>query len=929
MSAEKAYDIQAAQYQNKGTRKFSPGIAARNFNNWVKAVLIHRFCREGAHVLDLGCGRGGDLPKYIQAKLGSMTGVDISSVSLDNYKDRYKQARQYFPLDLIHADFTQDNLFPLLGTEPRFHLISCQFALHYAFASMYSANLLFETVGRLLLPGHYFIATVPNAIHIVKHLRETNSRSFGNQLFAVTFEKRAFPEFGARYRFRLGGSTADAAAVDADEYLVHPTSLKRPAPIPPTRTPQRSGLATQHGLVLESWVSFRNFFVGNVNPDRCSNAATYTELFSRIVGGAESLTQDEWDLINFYSVAVFRKPCPPGTVPPAPPPRPPPPPTVAEYPQPTKRSIRRPEDLALSPFDRLPPDLLARVLSEVTGQLDYLPHLAAVHGVCRRWAQDTLRPRALALPANVHPGRLAGWLREAPRWLDLSGVVDLTVPLYACESPYDERTGRRYPPPPGQEPPYEALDDGPLAELLGIFGGNPLTALALTAYQAPPSLAPVTRPAPDEGRLGRCPFTEATLRLVANSFGPTLSRFHLVCHLPREHPLFANSEFETMLAMSTNIEHLALPTPISGEVLCHLPLRSLDLHLVPPSEGPYYLYRELQHSCPLVERLVMPPALPPPAPAGLSPVDAAFFVGAHHALRQLDLLGPRCALTEHAQLQTIARECPNLRLLKLLFGPPAAAPNGPAMGPAPRPAVCSDSTFRALAALGQLTGLALVFPPVPPPPPMAGVPSSPFTVEALAALRVLGHLKRLSVTNLPRLHLGAVTRLAQGTPAMVDLALTILPTPAATPGAPAPPPPPPEERATTGWLVGLLHAWPSLQHLELVNYPGLISPLPAEPEQPGRYSSGRPRRAPPRYAFHQPAELDIHLVAAGTGEGPEGEEADGPEGGGGWRGRGGRGRGGRGGFRGRGRGGRGGGPRDEGPPELPEDFYQPFSPSDD
>jgi len=77
-------------------------------------------------VLDLGFGRGGDLKKYAKQNPSSLTGVgmpfllwlflqhlslaDISSVSLENAISRYNAERCTFPMELIHADFTQVRL---------------------------------------------------------------------------------------------------------------------------------------------------------------------------------------------------------------------------------------------------------------------------------------------------------------------------------------------------------------------------------------------------------------------------------------------------------------------------------------------------------------------------------------------------------------------------------------------------------------------------------------------------------------------------------------------------------------------------------------------------------------------------------------------------------------------------------------------------
>jgi len=61
----------------------------KNFNNWIKSVLIAKFARrEGqsleqvpkVKVLDLGCGKGGDLQKWSKAGTDEYVGIGELSV---------------------------------------------------------------------------------------------------------------------------------------------------------------------------------------------------------------------------------------------------------------------------------------------------------------------------------------------------------------------------------------------------------------------------------------------------------------------------------------------------------------------------------------------------------------------------------------------------------------------------------------------------------------------------------------------------------------------------------------------------------------------------------------------------------------------------------------------------------------------------------
>lgn len=248
-------------------RQLSASINVRNFNNWLKSTLITNLHLNHPTVLDICCGKGGDLPKWISAKIAKLVAVDIADQAVAEYKRRYKSSNAKFPAVFIVADCFSEDLQSHFK-RIKFDLVSCQFALHYAFDNETRARQLFHNISINLRKGGSFICTIPNAARLLDKLRY--GTEFGNTLYHIKFDHQGLQRqaFGEQYTFTL------IDAVDSvPEYLVHYQTLLI--------------LASEYGLKLEKCWTFPQFHREYNNP--------------------RGLAPDEWEVIGIYLAFVFKK----------------------------------------------------------------------------------------------------------------------------------------------------------------------------------------------------------------------------------------------------------------------------------------------------------------------------------------------------------------------------------------------------------------------------------------------------------------------------------------------------------------------------------------------------------------------------------------------------------------------------------------------
>jgi len=193
-------DTDESVYYNR-TRNTEDTRNLRNFHNLiVKKMLITSVAEKGDTLIDLAVGKGGDMSKWIDAKLSFVFGIDVSKDNIENRVDgacaRYLNMRKKYKtlpsmlfvegnsgLNIRDGDGIEGEQNKLItkaifGEGPKdetnlgkgvlrnygkgangFKITSCQFALHYFFENKVKLHNFLTNIVQVTQLGGYFIGT--------------------------------------------------------------------------------------------------------------------------------------------------------------------------------------------------------------------------------------------------------------------------------------------------------------------------------------------------------------------------------------------------------------------------------------------------------------------------------------------------------------------------------------------------------------------------------------------------------------------------------------------------------------------------------------------------------------------------------------------------------------------------------------------------
>lgn len=219
MDAGDHYDAKARELGDQPAGERTP---LQRFHNHAKRMLLAEFATGTGRLLDVACGRGGDLHKWRFLKVGEVVGLDVSGESVKEACARLEALGPGPPACTFRAHDLREEWPADLGT---FGVVTCMFALHYFFETEGAAHAFIGRVAAHLEPGGHFVGVVPDARRVNELIKHG---AFDNGVVRVRALWDGPPSpFGSAYTCSVQNTVTSESR--APEYLVYGSVLQKVA----------------------------------------------------------------------------------------------------------------------------------------------------------------------------------------------------------------------------------------------------------------------------------------------------------------------------------------------------------------------------------------------------------------------------------------------------------------------------------------------------------------------------------------------------------------------------------------------------------------------------------------------------------------------------------------------------------------------------
>lgn len=356
-----AADFYNSLERNKESQGDTRIYHLRRFNNFIKSELISDALgnRDHLRVLDLACGKGGDLNKIGGGNNNSVSeyvGVDIAKTSLQDLAERLlgrvPRGFKSCAVTLLVASLGSTPLSPNQSFEtyatndasirgewstgdltntPKFDVATMQFALHYMFESETRATTFFADLASRLKVGASFVATTVDAVALARLIltrARPATRNGRDDWWRVDISDEStesakglgpvrndhkverlvltvWMENEIRRRLLNGSSTTEDLyglrywfqLYDSDDAA----AVDSPEWLAPR--PLLAKLAADHGFILEDYSNFADYL--ETRRHKPGFVDSINRL--RVPDRHGSISPAEWDVATLYAALKFKK----------------------------------------------------------------------------------------------------------------------------------------------------------------------------------------------------------------------------------------------------------------------------------------------------------------------------------------------------------------------------------------------------------------------------------------------------------------------------------------------------------------------------------------------------------------------------------------------------------------------------------------------